>query len=146
MPDCKQTSSCRPQYGACLPLLLQPSYQQLLVLCRYYAEAKWMDGMSVAVDKCALRADAIAQRQQQLAQEAEQAKALVRHSGSSAAEALLPPRCAAAAFDLLHVTSSALWESELAQTVNMQSFLGSGSGSTSKSFLGTMPSCGTALY
>ena len=44
---------------------------------RYYAEAKWMDGMSTAVDKCVLRADAIAQRQQQLAREAEQAESLV---------------------------------------------------------------------
>ena len=39
-----------------------------------------MDGMSTAVDKCVLRADAIAQRQQQLAREAEQAKSLVSHS------------------------------------------------------------------
>ena len=49
----------------------------LQLLSRYYAEAKWMDGMSTAVDKCVLRADAIVQRQQQLAREAEQAKSLV---------------------------------------------------------------------
>ena len=46
-------------------------------LCRYYAEAKWMDGMSTAVDRCALRAVAIARRQEHLAQEAEQAKTVV---------------------------------------------------------------------
>ena len=50
----------------------------MCAVCSYYAEQKWIDGMSTAVERCSLRANAIAARQQHLEQEAEQAQQLVR--------------------------------------------------------------------